>query len=129
MRRRQRKLPNPCGVHDDRYQRRWEYVRLVHPLHNRATSSDRLLRVVLWQLIEQDHIGQGLVHPDPAVGIDKAELAKATFASLPVHFLADADVITPLLPRVPAIYAERSVDAIAVLGRLKAGMPLEQAGA
>ncbi len=38
------------------------------------------------------------------------------------HFLDDADVITPLRPNMPAIYAERSVDAIAVVARLKAGM-------
>jgi predicted permease len=45
------------------------------------------------------------------------------------HFLSDADVITPLRPVMPAIYAERSVDAIAVLGRLKAGVTLAQAQA
>jgi predicted permease len=38
------------------------------------------------------------------------------------HFLDDADVITPMRPNMPAIYAERSVDAIAVLARLKAGV-------
>ncbi len=45
------------------------------------------------------------------------------------HFLADSDVITPLRPLMPAIYAERSVDAIAVLGRLKAGVAVSQASA
>ena len=45
------------------------------------------------------------------------------------HFLADVDVITPLRPVMPAIYAERSVDAIAVLGRLKAKVTLAQAQA
>jgi predicted permease len=38
------------------------------------------------------------------------------------HFLADADVITPIRPLMPAIYAERSVDAVAVVGRLKHGV-------
>jgi predicted permease len=45
------------------------------------------------------------------------------------HFLDDADVITPLRPVMPAIYAERSVDAITVLGRLRAGVTLAQAQA
>jgi predicted permease len=45
------------------------------------------------------------------------------------HFLADADVITPLRPVLPAIYAERSVDAVAVLGRLKPGVTVAQAQA
>jgi predicted permease len=45
------------------------------------------------------------------------------------HFLADADVITPLRPDMPAIYGERSVDAIAVLARLKPGVTMGQAGA
>jgi predicted permease len=45
------------------------------------------------------------------------------------HFLADADVITPLRPDMPAIYKERSVDAIAVLARLKPGVTMVQAGA
>jgi len=45
------------------------------------------------------------------------------------HFLADADVITPLRPNMPVIYAERSVDAIAVLGRLKQGITTGQAEA
>jgi predicted permease len=45
------------------------------------------------------------------------------------HFLADADVFTPLRPDMPAIYGERSVDAIAVLASLKPGMTMGQAGA
>lgn len=45
------------------------------------------------------------------------------------HFLADADVITPLRPDMPAIFGERSVDAIAVLARLKPGVTMGQAGA
>jgi predicted permease len=40
---------------------------------------------------------------------------------LPVgfHFLGNADVITPLRPNMPVIYADRSVDAVAVLALLK----------
>jgi predicted permease len=45
------------------------------------------------------------------------------------HFLTDADVITPLRPLIPAIYRDRSVDALAVLGRLKAGVTPGQASA
>jgi predicted permease len=45
------------------------------------------------------------------------------------HFLADGDVFTPLRPDMPAIYGERSVDAIAVLASLKPGMTMGQAGA
>ena len=45
------------------------------------------------------------------------------------HFLVDADVLTPLRPNMPAIYAERSVDAIAVVARLKQGITTGQAEA
>jgi predicted permease len=45
------------------------------------------------------------------------------------HFLADADVFTPLRPDMPSIYAQRSVDAIAVLARLKPNLTMAQAGA
>ena len=45
------------------------------------------------------------------------------------HFLADADVITPLRPNMPVIYADRSVDALAVLARLKPGITIAAADA
>ena len=45
------------------------------------------------------------------------------------HFLADTDIITPLRPNMPAIFGERSVDAIAVLARLKPGVTKGQADA
>jgi predicted permease len=45
------------------------------------------------------------------------------------HFLADADVLTLLRPNIPAIYTERSVDSIAVLARLNAGVTMGQAAA
>ena len=45
------------------------------------------------------------------------------------HFLADADVITTLRPNMPAIYGERSVDAIAVLARLRPDVTMGQARA
>jgi predicted permease len=43
------------------------------------------------------------------------------------HFLADADVITPLRPDLPAILTDRSVDAVAVVARLKPGVSMLQA--
>jgi predicted permease len=43
------------------------------------------------------------------------------------QFLADADVITPLRPQMPAIYADRSVHALAVVARLSPGVGLGQA--
>ena len=45
------------------------------------------------------------------------------------HFLEDTDVITPLRPNMPSIFAERSVDAIAVLARLRSGVTMGQAEA
>jgi predicted permease len=45
------------------------------------------------------------------------------------HFLADTDLLTPLRPNMPAIYSERSVDAVAVLARLKPGITMGQAEA
>jgi predicted permease len=45
------------------------------------------------------------------------------------HFLADTDVITPLRPNMPAIYADRSVGAVAVLARLGPGLTMGRAGA
>jgi predicted permease len=45
------------------------------------------------------------------------------------RFLADADVIAPLRPNMPKIYTERSVDAIAVLARLRSGVSIGQAEA
>jgi putative ABC transport system permease protein len=45
------------------------------------------------------------------------------------HFLDDTGVITPLRPDMPGIYVERSVDAIAVLARLRSGLSIGQAEA
>lgn len=45
------------------------------------------------------------------------------------HFLTDADFITPLRPNMPAIFGERSVDAIAALARLKEGVTIGRATA
>jgi putative ABC transport system permease protein len=43
------------------------------------------------------------------------------------QFLADADVITPLRPQMPAIHADRSVHASAVVARLRPGVSIGQA--
>jgi predicted permease len=45
------------------------------------------------------------------------------------HFLADADVITPLRPNMPVIYADRSVDALAVLARFKSDVTMAESEA
>jgi hypothetical protein len=45
------------------------------------------------------------------------------------HFLENADVITPLRPDMPVIYADRSVDAVAVLARLRSGVTTGEAEA
>lgn len=44
------------------------------------------------------------------------------------RFFENADVVTPLRPLMPAILADRSVDALPVVARLKSGLTLEQAG-
>ena len=43
------------------------------------------------------------------------------------QFFEDADVFTPLLAQMPAIYRDRSVDALAVVARLKPGVTMQQA--
>lgn len=45
------------------------------------------------------------------------------------HFLADADVITPLRPNLPPIFTDRSVEAFAVVARLKPGVTVSAAEA
>jgi predicted permease len=43
------------------------------------------------------------------------------------RFFEDTDVVTALHPQMPAIYADRSVDALAVVARLKPGVAAPQA--
>ena len=45
------------------------------------------------------------------------------------YFLANADVITPLRPNLPVIYGDRSVEALAVVARLKPGVTTGEAEA
>ena len=71
---------------------------------------------------------------DPRVAGRPAVLDGKSFTVVGVlpsgfHFLEDAEVITPLRPGMPAIYADRSVDALAVLARLKSGVPTGEAEA
>src|SRR5579863_1787869 len=71
---------------------------------------------------------------DPRVAGRSAVLDGKSFTVVGVlpsgfHFLEDADLITPLRPGMPAIYADRSVDALAVLARLKSGVTTGKAEA
>ena len=45
------------------------------------------------------------------------------------HFLADADIVVPLRPNMPVIYEDRSVEALAVVARLKSAVNTNQAEA
>jgi putative ABC transport system permease protein len=74
-----------------------------------------------------DRIWRERFGADPRVAGRSLVLDGKTFTVIGVlppgfHFLADADVITPLRPDMPVIYADRSVDALAVLARLKPGV-------
>lgn len=71
---------------------------------------------------------------DPRVAGQSVDLDGKTFTVIGVlppdfHFLADADVITPLRPNLPAIYTDRSVESLAVVARLKPGMTVSGAEA
>ncbi|MFY9936373.1 MAG: ABC transporter permease [Silvibacterium sp.] len=71
---------------------------------------------------------------DPHIAGRSVDLDGESFTVIGVlpaafHFLADTDVITPLRPNMPAIYADRSVDAVAVLARLGPGLTMGHAGA
>ena len=45
------------------------------------------------------------------------------------QFFEDTDVMVPLLPEMPAIYRDRSVNALAVVARLRPGVDIPQAAA
>jgi predicted permease len=81
-----------------------------------------------------DHLWRERFGADPHVVGRSVDLDGKSFAVIGVlpaafHFLADADIVTPLRPNMPVIYAERSVDAVAVLARLKSGVTTGQAEA
>jgi predicted permease len=97
------------------------------------TEADDLVSAAPVVLIS-DHLWRERFGADPYVAGRVVELNGKSFNVVGVlpagfHFLADADVLTPLRPNMPAIYAERSVDAIAVLARLKRGITAGQAEA
>lgn len=69
---------------------------------------------------------------DPGVIGKSVVLDARTFTILGVlpaqfYFVANADVITPLRPLMPAIYTDRSVDSVAVIGRLNDRTSLRRA--
>lgn len=85
-------------------------------------------------VVISDRIWRQRFHADPRVAGRSLLLDGKSFTVVGVlpagfHFLADADLITPLRPNMPAIYAERSVDALAVIARLKPGVTADQAEA
>lgn len=86
------------------------------------------------QVLISDRLWKERFLSDPRVTGRSVVLDGKSFAVIGVlpasfHFLADADVITPLRPNMPVIYADRSVDAVAVLARLKSGVTIRQAEA
>jgi predicted permease len=97
------------------------------------TAADDLVNAAPVALIS-NHLWRERFGADPYVAGRVVELDGKSFNVVGVlpegfHFLADADVLTPLRPNMPAIYSERSVDAIAVLARLKEGIATSQAQA
>ncbi len=71
---------------------------------------------------------------DPHVVGQSVDLDGKSFTVIGVlppdfHFLADADVITPLRPNMPVILTDRSVEALSVLARLKSGVTTAHAEA
>lgn len=74
-----------------------------------------------------DHLWRERFASDPHVLGQSVDLDGKSFTVIGVlppdfHFLADADVIMPLRPNLPVILADRSVEAMAVVARLKSGV-------
>ena len=97
------------------------------------TAADDLVSAAPVVLISE-HLWRERFGADPYVAGKVVELDGKSFNVVGVlpagfHFLVDADVLIPLRPNMPAIYAERSVDAIAVVARLKRGVTAGQAEA
>jgi predicted permease len=85
-------------------------------------------------LLISNHLWKERFGADPRVAgraIDLDGKSYTVIGVLPAgfHFLADADIVTLLRPNMPVIYADRSVDAIEVLARLKLGVTKGQAEA
>jgi predicted permease len=64
-----------------------------------------------------------------SVDLDGKDFTVIGVLAADFHFLADADVITPLRPNMPVIYADRSVDAVVVLARLRSRVTTGEAEA
>jgi predicted permease len=85
-------------------------------------------------VVISDHLWKERFAADPHIDGRTVDLDGKSFTVIGVlpaafHFLDDADIVTLLRPNMPVIYADRSVDAIAVLARLKSGVTKEQAEA
>ncbi len=81
-----------------------------------------------------DRLWREVFASDPRVAGRSVVLDGKSFTVIGVlpagfHFIENADVITPMRPNMPAIYDDRSVDAVAVSARLKAGVTMAQAEA
>jgi putative ABC transport system permease protein len=79
-----------------------------------------------------DHLWKERFGADPHINGRPVDLDGKSFTVIGVlpaafHFLADADIVTLMRPNMPVIYAERSVNAVAVLARLKLGVTSGQA--
>ena len=81
-----------------------------------------------------DHLWRERFRADPYVVGRSIDLDGKNYTVIGVlaaafHFLADAEIVTLLRPNMPAIFADRSVDAVTVLARLKSGVTKGQAEA
>lgn len=98
----------------------------IAPAEDQATAP---LAALISDRLWKEHFGA-----DPRVAGRSLVLDGKSFTVIGVlpagfHFLTDADIITPLRPNMPVIYADRSVDALAVLARLKSGVRTGEAEA
>jgi hypothetical protein len=104
----------------------------VKPLVGRdiAASDDRVnapLTVLISDLLWRNRFASDPAVPGQSQLLDGKSYTVIGVLPANFHFLADVDVITPLRPNMPAICADRSVDALAVLARLKPGMTIPAA--
>jgi predicted permease len=104
----------------------------VKPVIGRGfNASDDLLNAAPVVLIS-DGLWRERFRADPYVAGKFVELDGKSFNVVGVlpsgfRFLDDADLLTPMRSNMPVIYAERSVEAVAVLARLKSGITMRQA--
>ena len=96
---------------------------------------------VIWGAVEEscyamvaDEEKRECFASDPHVAgrsVDSESKISTFIGELPVgfHFFADADIVMPLRPTMPVIYAVRSVNALAGLARLESGVTAAKAKA